>query len=59
MNPVILYYALLIWAIALILAAWWWLTREPDPEPPRPPDPPDPIVKLVDKWAHDWERGRA
>lgn len=48
---------LALWALILLFAAWW-LAWEPDPVP-APSAPRDPVVELVDKWAHDWERGRA
>jgi hypothetical protein len=38
----------------LLLARRPQVSRESDPPPPR-----DPIVETVEKWAHDWERGRA
>ena len=49
--------ALILWLLILI-AAGLWLIADPDPDPPQPP-PRDPVAELVDKWAHDWERGRA
>ena len=50
--------ALLWWLLTLLLAGWW-LTRAVVAEETPAPAPPDPIVETVNKWAHDWERGRA
>ncbi len=52
--------ALLWWLLTLFLAGWW-LTRSVVAENAAPvvSEPPDPIVETVEKWAHDWERGRA
>lgn len=51
--------AFLVWALTAILLAWWLSRAEiafiEDVTPP----PPDPITVQVDKWMHDWERGRA
>lgn len=55
----LIYCVLFLWAIGFVLAGWWLITREAVPEQAPPPVPRDPIVAEVDKWAHDWERGRA
>ena len=49
--------ALILWALMVCLGAWWVTAVTADEPPPAPA--PDPIADLVDKWAHDWERGRA
>lgn len=52
-------YLLVLWGLLLAFVLWW-IARQvetAEPETPSAP-PPDPIVSLVDKWAHDWERGR-
>jgi len=50
---------LILWALTVLLAGWFLTRAAALPPEPAPPQPPDPIVELVDKWAHDWERGRA
>jgi hypothetical protein len=44
-----------------VLLALLLLTRQPVDSRESSPGPPprDPIAEEVDKWAHDWERGRA
>lgn len=54
----LIYSALFLCAIWLIMAGWWLITRPAELQP-EVAEPPDPIVTIVDKWAHDWERGRA
>lgn len=50
--------ALILWALGLLLAGLA-IVRAAEPEAAASAPPPDPIIQMVDKWAHDWERGRA
>jgi hypothetical protein len=52
--------SVLLWWLLTLFLAGWWLTRPVVAEAvPVAPELPDPIVQTVEKWAHDWERGRA
>ena len=50
--------ALLLWLAAVILVSVWLMARHAEPEPAPQPAAPDPVTAEVDRWMHQWDRGR-
>ena len=49
--------ALILWALAAILAAWWLWSQQPEPAPAPPAtDPYADAVAEFRRQLHDWDR---